>query len=56
MNWSTAGGLVKYSFNTVAGLELTAGGNRVLTGRNVGQSTTVYGGVLYLFDLNKKKK
>ena len=56
MNWSTAGGLIKYSFNAVAGLELTAGGNRVLTGRNVGQSTTIYGGVLYLFDLNKKKK
>lgn len=54
MNATIAGALFKYSFNSVAGLELTAGGNYVLTGRNVGQATTVFGGVLYLFDLNKK--
>ena len=56
MNWTTAGGLVKYSFNSVAGLEITAGGNYVLSGRNIGQSTTVYGGALYLFNLSKHKK
>jgi len=56
MNWTTAGGLVKYSFDTVSGLELTAGGNYVLKGRNVGQSTNFFGGILYLFDFNKKRK
>jgi hypothetical protein len=54
MNWSTIGGLLKYSFDSVSGLELTAGGNYVLTGRNVGQSTTIFGGVLYIFDFSKK--
>ncbi len=54
MNWSTIGGLLKYSFDAVSGLELTAGGNYVLTGRNVGQSTTIFGGVLYIFDFSKK--
>ena len=54
MNWTTAGALFKYSFDSVSGLELTAGGNYVLAGRNVGQSTTVFGGVLYIFDFSKK--
>jgi hypothetical protein len=54
MNATTAGAMVKYSFGTVSGLELTAGGNYILNGRNVGQSTTYYGGVFYLFDLSKK--
>lgn len=56
MNMTTAGVLFKYSFDPVAGLELTAGGNRVLDGRNVGQSTDFYGGVLYLFNFSKKDK
>ena len=54
MNWTTAGALFKYSFST-SGLELTAGRNYVLTGRNVGQSTTFFGGVFYIFDFSKKK-
>ena len=54
MNATTAGALFKYSFDAVSGLELTAGGNYVLAGRNVGQSTTIFGGVLYVFDLSKK--
>lgn len=53
MNWTTAGALFKYSFESVSGLELTAGGNYVLTGRNVGQGTTFFGGVLYVFDFSK---
>jgi len=52
MNWTTAGGLVKYSFDGVTGLELTAGGNYVLKGRNVGQSTDFFGGVQYVFDFS----
>ncbi len=54
MNATMAGALFKYSFNRVAGLELTTGGNYVLKGRNVGQATTVFGGVLYLFDVRKR--
>jgi hypothetical protein len=56
MNMTTAGLLFKYSFSKVAGLELTAGGNHVLDGRNVGQTTDFFGGVLYLFDFSKKDK
>jgi len=55
MDMTTAGVLFKYSFNAVSGLELTAGGNRVLAGRNVGQATSLFGGVLYIFDFSKKK-
>ena len=56
MNMTTAGALFKYSFDAVSGFELTAGGNYVLKGRNVGQATTLWGGVLYIFDFNKKHK
>jgi hypothetical protein len=55
MNATTGGALFKYSFDSVAGLELTAGGNYVLKGRNVGQSTTIFGGILYLFNFSKKQ-
>jgi hypothetical protein len=55
MNMTTVGGLLKYSFDAVSGLELTGGGNYVVAGRNVGQSTTFLGGVLYIFDFSKKK-
>lgn len=54
MNATTAGALFKYSFSA-SGLELTAGGYYVLRGRNVGQSTNLFGGVLYLFDFSTKK-
>ena len=56
MNWTTAGGLIKYSFGGVSGFELTAGGNYVLRGRNVGQSTDFFGGVLYVFDFSKNHR
>ncbi len=52
MNTTTAGGLVKYSLQS--GLEFTVGGNYVVDGRNVGQSTTLYGAVYYIFDFSKK--
>lgn len=54
MNMTTAGVLFKYSFDALTGLELTGGSNYVLKGRNVGQTTTIWGGVLYVFDLSKK--
>jgi len=56
MNMTTAGVLFKYTFGSTTGFELTAGGNRVLDGRNVGQSTDFFAGVLYLFDFSKKDK
>ncbi len=57
MNSTMAGVNFKYSFiNLLKGLELTAGGDYVLAGRNVGQSTTVHGGAYYLFNLSKNKK
>ncbi len=56
MNMTVAGGLLKYSLEGASGLELTAGGNYVLKGRNVGQSTDFFGGVLYVFSVVKQKK
>ena len=56
MNATTAGAMFKYSFNAISGWELLAGGSYVLTGRNVGQSQTFYGGALYLFNLSKNTK
>lgn len=38
------------------GLSLFAGGNYVVAGRNVGQSTTIYGGLAWLFHFAKKEK
>ncbi|RYY08081.1 MAG: hypothetical protein EOP43_01180 [Sphingobacteriaceae bacterium] len=57
MNATTAGVNFKYSFTgvqAIRGLELTGGGNFVVAGRNVGQSTSIYGGAFYIFNLNKK--
>ena len=56
MNATTAGVLFKYSLDGLTGLEITAGGNYVTNGRNVGQSTTLWGGVFYVFDLSKTTK
>jgi hypothetical protein len=56
MNMTTAGGLIKYSFESITGLELTAGGNYVLKGRNVGQNTNLYGAIYYILDFSKKTK
>ncbi|MGZ3756516.1 MAG: hypothetical protein ACXVAY_08915 [Mucilaginibacter sp.] len=56
MNDTMAGVNFKYSFSTIAGLELTAGADYVIDGRNVGQSTIFHGGAYYLFDLSKITK
>jgi len=55
MDATLAGGVFKYMFQSIAGLELTAGGNYVLKGRNVGQNLSVFGGVYYVFSLKKNK-
>jgi hypothetical protein len=54
MNATLAGVNFKYSFSGAKGLELSAGGDYVLDGQNVGQSTMFHGGVDYLFSLSKK--
>ncbi|MBB3970852.1 hypothetical protein [Mucilaginibacter phyllosphaerae] len=55
MDATLAGAIFKYSFQSVAGLEFTAGGNYVLKGRNVGQNTSFFGGVYYVFSVKKDK-
>jgi hypothetical protein len=55
MNSTLAGLILKYSFQSISGLEFTAGGNYVLKGRNVGQTRTFYGGVYYVFNTKKEK-
>lgn len=54
MNMTTVGGLAKYSFDSLTGLELTVGGNYVVSGRNVGQSTNLFAAVYYILDFSKK--
>jgi hypothetical protein len=51
MDMTTAGVNAKYEFKN--GLSLMGGGNYMVAGRNVGQSTSVYGGILYIFRFNK---
>jgi len=54
MNATTAGANFKYSLNS--GLEFTAGGDYVVAGRNVGQSTILHAGVDYLFSVKRSHK
>lgn len=56
MNWTTLGANFKYTFSKPSGLELTAGADYVISGRNVGQSTVLHGGIYYLFSVKKEKK
>jgi hypothetical protein len=53
MDMTMAGVNAKYEFKN--GLSLMGGGSYTVAGRNVGQSTSVYGGVLYIFRFNKQK-
>lgn len=55
MNGTRIGVNFKYTFNSIKGLELTGGANRVITGRNIGQSTNVNAGAFYIINLSKKK-
>jgi len=55
MDATIAGAIFKYSLQSIAGLEFTAGGNYVLKGRNVGQNTSFFGGVYYVFAVKKDK-
>ncbi len=56
MNATSVGVNFKYEIPKVAGLSLVGGGNHVIDGRNVGQSTGYYGGLFYILNFSKKAK
>jgi hypothetical protein len=55
MNFTKAGILLMYYVPQVKNLALRAAGSYTLSGRNVGQSTTIMGGVLYTFHFSKSE-
>jgi hypothetical protein len=56
MNATQAGVNIKYVFPFLPQLSIVGGGMYTVAGRNVGQSTTVYGSFFYVFDLSRKTK
>jgi hypothetical protein len=56
MNALRLGTNIKYTFKKIPELALVGGTNYVIEGRNVGQSTTFYGGAFYVINFNKKAK
>jgi len=50
MNATQVGVNVKYSLHAVPGLEVLGGGKYTVSGRNMGQATTVYGGIFYIIN------
>jgi hypothetical protein len=56
MNATKVGANCKYEINAVRGLSVIASGNYVVAGRNVGQATTVEGGIFYIINFSKKEK
>jgi hypothetical protein len=56
MNSTSVGVNFKYEIPKVAGLSLVSGGNHVIKGRNIGQSTAYYGGLFYILDFTRKRK
>ena len=55
MNATTIGANIKYVVLPSHDLAVVAGANTAIAGRNVGQSTTVYGGLFYVMDFSSKK-
>ncbi|MCS3801798.1 hypothetical protein [Niastella sp. OAS944] len=55
MNATRLGAWVKYELKKPGGLSFIATGNYVVKGRNVGQATTIGGGIFQILDFNKKK-
>ena len=53
MDMTRVGGFIQYYLPFVKGLGVLASGNYVLTGRNVGQSTAITGGITYQFGIWK---
>ena len=56
MNRSKIGINSKYTFNKIPELSLVGGYNKVIDGRNIGQSETIYGGVFYILNFTKSQK
>jgi hypothetical protein len=56
MDATQAGVNLKYVLPPLPQLSIVAGAMYTIAGRNVGQSTTVYGSLFYVFDLSKKTK
>jgi hypothetical protein len=56
MNATTVGANIKYVLPVKGEISLVAGGNTTISGRNMGQSSTVYGSIFYVFNFNKKVK
>ena len=56
MDATTAGVNIKYVLPPMPQLSIVAGGMYTVAGRNVGQGTTVYGSIFYVFDFSKKIK
>jgi hypothetical protein len=54
MNAFKVGVHTKYTFPKKEALSLVGGFNRVLDGRNVGQTNAVYAGLFYIINFNKK--
>ncbi|MDX1941367.1 MAG: transporter [Saprospiraceae bacterium] len=53
MIFTRIGGGLQYFFPTIKGLGVLANGSYILTGRNVGQSTMITGGITYQFGIWK---
>lgn len=56
MEANKIGGNIKWENGFIKGLSLLSGGSTTLSGRNMGQSNTFYGGVVYLFSVAKAPK
>ncbi|MBI2730491.1 MAG: hypothetical protein HYX40_07045 [Sphingobacteriales bacterium] len=56
MNMTAVGVGGKYNVKAADGLSIIGGGNYTIAGRNVGQSTSVYGGVFYIISFTHKAK
>lgn len=56
MNATRVGANFKYEITKLRGLSLIGGGNYTVAGRNMGQATTVYGGIFYILDFAGSRK
>jgi hypothetical protein len=54
MEATRLGANFKWEDGLVKGLSLLTGGNYAVKGRNMGQATTLFGGIVYLFNVSKK--
>lgn len=55
MNGTTVGLNFKYVVTNNHNLSVIGGGNKAIAGRNMGQATTIYGGIFYILDFTSKK-